>query len=183
MLEASLALMSGTASDVLNAGFEPRRVGNRSLTNQQANDTFLCSDTHTLIDASQTTARGLYHRFEDVPGLWPVSLPLTPYKLTHVPAEATTPPRLGAPAQARVRPGPRTLPAVRGRHEDHRRHRGAGGDRKDPHAPGLCRPALPGAAAGVFSGGLIPEGKNGSAAALTIPHGPRLRAWGQRASK
>jgi len=44
-------------------------------------------------------------------------------------------------------------------------------------------PAHPGAAAGSFSGGLIPEGKDGSAAALTIPHGPRLRAWGQRASK
>ena len=45
---------------------------------------------------------------------------------------------------------------------------------KDPHAPGLAGPrtsALPGAAAGAFSGGLIPEGKNGSAAALTIPHG------------
>ena len=81
---------------------------------------------------------------------------------------------LSVPAQARFRPGPRTLPAVRWRHEDHRRHRGAEGDRKDPHAPGLAGPrppAFPGAAAGTFSGGLIPECKNGSAAALTIPHG------------
>jgi CoA:oxalate CoA-transferase len=207
MLEASLALMSGTASDVLNAGFESRRVGNRSLTNQQANDTFLCSDTHILIAASQTTARnalwkaigrldipadprfvamdgmrnnlaalyheiektlatktaadwealliaagvpcmcvqsvpdslrqpqitarGLYHRFEDVPGLWPVSVPLTSYKLTHAPAEATTPP----PTRRRF----------------------------------FRRPD--------------PQGNNGSAPGLRIPPGPRSHAGGQRASK
>ena len=33
---------------------------------------------------------------------------------------------------------PRTLPAVRRRVEDHRRHRGAGGDCQDPHASGLA---------------------------------------------
>jgi hypothetical protein len=40
-----------------------------------------------------------------------------------------------------------------------------------------------GAVAGAFSAGLIPEGKNGYATALRVAHGPRLRAWGQRASK
>ena len=46
-----------------------------------------------------------------------------------------------------------------------------------------AQPMRAGAAAGAFSGGLIPEAKNGSATALRVAHGPRLRAWGQRASK
>ena len=93
---------------------------------------------------------------------------------------------LGAPAQARIRPGPGTLPAVWRCVQDHRRHRGAGGDREDPHPPGPARQgpaARAGAAAAAFSGSLIPEGKNSSATALRVAHGPRLRAWGQRASK
>ena len=45
---------------------------------------------------------------------------------------------LRAPAQARVRIRPRTLPTVWRRVEDHRRHRGACGDSQDPHASGLA---------------------------------------------
>jgi len=49
----------------------------------------------------------------------------------------------------------------------------------------ICLRAAPhtSAAAGAFSGSLIPEGKNDSATALRVAHGSRLRAWGQRASK
>ena len=43
--------------------------------------------------------------------------------------------------------------------------------------------ARAGAEAGAFSGGLIPEGMNGSATALRVLHGPPLRAWGQPSSK
>ena len=111
-----------------------------------------------------------------------------PAQDTSVPSDehAHGAPGLGAPAQARLRPGPGTLPAVWRCVQDHRRHRGAGGDREDPHPPGPARQgpaARAGAAAAAFSGSLIPEGKNGSATALRVAHGPRLRAWGQCASK
>ena len=93
---------------------------------------------------------------------------------------------LGAPTQARLRDRPGTLPAVWRQLQDHRHHRGAGGDGEDPQPPGPARQgpaARAGAAAGAFSGGLIPEGVNGSATALRVAYGPRLHAWGQRASR
>jgi len=49
--------------------------------------------------------------------------------------------------------------------------------------PARAPPRSPARRPELFSGGLIPEGKNGSATALTVAHGPRLRAWDQRASK
>ena len=64
---------------------------------------------------------------------------------------------LGAPAQARVRARSPTLPAVCGRHEDHRRQRRACGDCQDLLASGIaCRrtAALLGTAAGALRGSL-----------------------------
>jgi transposase-like protein len=50
--------------------------------------------------------------------------------------------RLGAAAQARVRHRPAALPELRRRGaEDHRGDPGAGGDREDPHPPGVGPPA------------------------------------------
>ena len=43
---------------------------------------------------------------------------------------------LGAAAEARLRHRDRDLRAVRGQGEGHRQHRGPGGDREDPRAPG-----------------------------------------------
>jgi len=65
---------------------------------------------------------------------------------------------LGAPAQARLRYRPRTLPAVWRRVQDHRCHRGACADCQDTHAPGLACESpttLTAAAARLVPGGLI----------------------------
>ena len=75
------------------------------------------------------------------------------------------------------RPGPRTLPAVWGQLQDHRRHRGAGGDREDPHPPGPARQgpaARAGAAARSVRSCLILKPIR-SATRLTILRGLRSR--------
>ena len=62
--------------------------------------------------------------------------------------------------------------------EDHRRHRRAGHDCQDPHAPGLActrATAFPGAADGALPRRPDPQGKSGSATGLTIPRALRSR--------
>ncbi len=85
---------------------------------------------------------------------------------------------LGAPGQVRVRSRPRTLPAVRGRYEDHRRHRGACGDCEDIHAlgnAGESAAALTGTAAGALPGSLILKART------ALQRGRRFRAACARA--
>ena len=74
---------------------------------------------------------------------------------------------LGAAAQARLRTGPRVLPELRRRAEDHCGLPGAAGDREDPHAPGPagpCAAALTCAWAGA-TGGLTLNDRSRSQAA------------------
>jgi hypothetical protein len=71
-------------------------------------------------------------------------------------------PAAATPAQARFRTRPRTLRAVWRRAPEHGCDRRAGGDRRDPRAPGLAgtrATALAGAPAGVLPRGLIVEAR------------------------
>ncbi len=52
MLETALVMMSATLSEVVNTGHAPKRVGNRSATNNHVSDVFECGDGRYLMIAA-----------------------------------------------------------------------------------------------------------------------------------
>jgi CoA:oxalate CoA-transferase len=57
MLETALVCMSAMVSEVQNAGFEPKRVGNKSAAMTPVSDTIMCKDTHIMIASSNPDRR------------------------------------------------------------------------------------------------------------------------------
>lgn len=57
MLESALAGMSAIVSDVQNAGFVPRLMGNRSSTNTPISNTLKCSEGYIMVAASNDRRR------------------------------------------------------------------------------------------------------------------------------
>ena len=60
MLETALVGMSQIVSNVQNAAFEPKLMGNRTTTNTPVNNTIMCRDAHIVVAAA---AENLRNRF------------------------------------------------------------------------------------------------------------------------